>query len=137
MGVEKKDKEQTIGTFGNSSEESFEEETYSWERLTHRVVQVEHGVHFRRVPVHTWQGLSFDDFKYLKLTNSVYDFDVLTFWWFRFFSSHNVQFCHGHRTTSQNMLDSREVSEHVHSICEEGVPNESMSNKHLNKLQTC
>ena len=58
----KKDKEQTIGTPGNSFEESFEEETYSWERLTHRVVQVEHGVHFRRVPEHTCQGLSFNDF---------------------------------------------------------------------------
>ena len=64
------------------------------------------------------------------------------FWYVGFlvvqiFSSHNVQFCHGHRTISPDMLDSREVSEHIHSICEEGVPNESMSNKHLNKLQTC
>ena len=49
------------------------------------------------------------------------------------FSSNNVQFCHGHRTISQDMLDSREVSEHIHSICEEGVPNESMSDKHLIK----
>ena len=57
MGVEKKDKEQTIGTPGNRSKESFEEETYSWERLTHRVVQVEHGVHFRRVPENTCEGL--------------------------------------------------------------------------------
>ena len=94
----KKDKEQTIGTPGNSFEESFEEETYSWERLTHRVVQVEHGVHFRRVPEHTCQGLSFNDFWCLKLMNSMF---YVWFWYVGFlvvqiFSSHNVQFCHGH-----------------------------------------
>ena len=69
--VLKKEQEQIIRTPGNSSEESFQEETYSWERLTHRVVQVEHGVHFRRVPEHICQGLSFINFMCLKLMNSM------------------------------------------------------------------
>ena len=79
--LKKKNKVQTIRTPGNSSEESFQEETYSWERLTHWVVQVEHDVHFGRVPEHICQGLSFINFMCLKFMNSMINvyFDILDF----------------------------------------------------------